>query len=212
VKLLLFRNNSNIYISSFSDQHSDIPMKEPNYDNELVLRLREGEETAFRMVFDMYSAKLYNFSYSFLKNREQCQEIIQEVFLNLWINRARLDDQYPIKALLYTITRRLTLNSLRQISNSRRAMDKLWLNMQQVSNETEERVYLGDLERFTEEAVTKLPKQQQQVFRMSRQQELSYDEIAEELHISRNTVKNHLVAAIKSLRAQFQKAFFIIFF
>lgn len=187
-------------------------MKELNDDNELILRLREGEESAFRRVFDRYSGELYNFSYTFLKNREQCQEIIQEVFLSVWINRGKLDDQYPIAALLYTITRRLTLNSLRQISNSRKAMDKLWQNMQQVSNETEELVHLDDLERFTEEAVTKLPKQQQQVFRMSRQQELSYDEIAEELHISRNTVKNHLVAALKSLRAQFQKAFLSLFF
>ncbi len=67
---------------------------------------------------------------------------------------------------------------------------------------------LDDLERFTEEVLARLPKQQQLVFRMSRQRELSYDEIAEELHISRNTVKNHLVAALKTLRTQLHKALF----
>ncbi|MEJ7694135.1 sigma factor-like helix-turn-helix DNA-binding protein, partial [Daejeonella sp.] len=64
-----------------------------------------------------------------------------------------------------------------------------------------------DLQRFTEKVLIKLPKQQQLVYRMSRQQDLSYDEIAEELLISRNTVKNHLVAALKTLKSQLQKAF-----
>lgn len=179
-------------------------------DFELISRIRNGDESAFRIIFDLYSGKLYNFSFRFLKNKEQCQEVVQEVFLNVWVSRAKLDDQYPIAPYLYTITRRLTLNVLRDIANSQSAMSKLWLNVQKVSNETEEDVLLDDLERFTEQVLLKLPKQQQLVFRMSRQQDLTYDEIAEELNISRNTVKNHLVAALKTLRTQLHKAF--IFF
>jgi RNA polymerase sigma-70 factor (ECF subfamily) len=88
----------------------------------------------------------------------------------------------------------------------------MWLNVKKVSNETEEEVFLDDLSRFTEQVLSKMPKQQQLIFRMSRHQELSYDEIAEELNLSRNTVKNHLVAALKTLRTQFYKAFTILFF
>ena len=181
-------------------------------DFELISRIKEGDESAFRIVFDLYSSKLYAFSYRFLKEKEPCQEVVQEVFLNLWINRAKLDTQYPIAPYLYTITRRLTLNVLRKVATSQCAMNKMWLNVKKVSNETEEEVFLEDLSRFTEQVLSKMPKQQQLIFRMSRHQELSYDEIAEELNISRNTVKNHLVAALKTLRTQFNKAFSILFF
>jgi RNA polymerase sigma-70 factor (family 1) len=181
-------------------------------DFELISRIKEGDESAFRIVFDLYSSKLYAFSYRFLKEKEPCQEVIQEVFLNLWINRAKLDTQYPIAPYLYTITRRLTLNVLRHVTTSQSAMNKMWLNVKKVSNETEEEVFLEDLSRFTEQVLSKMPKQQQLIFRMSRHQELSYDEIAEELNLSRNTVKNHLVAALKTLRTQFNKAFSILFF
>ena len=181
-------------------------------DFELISRIKEGDESAFRIVFDLYSSKLYAFSYRFLKEKEPCQEVVQEVFLNLWINRAKLDTQYPIAPYLYTITRRLTLNVLRHVATSQSAMDKMWLNVKKVSNETEEEVFLEDLSRFTEQVLSKMPKQQQLIFRMSRHQELSYDEIADELNISRNTVKNHLVAALKTLRTQLNKAFSILFF
>jgi RNA polymerase sigma-70 factor (ECF subfamily) len=186
--------------------------KEQICDFELVNRIKEGDESAFRIVFDLYSAKLYAFSYRFLKEKEPCQEVVQEAFLNLWINRAKLDNQYPIAPYLYTITRRLTLNVLRHVATSQCAMNKMWLNVKKVSNETEEVVLLEDLSRFTEQVLSGMPKQQQLIFRMSRHQELSYDEIAEELNISRNTVKNHLVAALKTLRTQFYKAFTILFF
>ena len=181
-------------------------------DFELISRIKEGDESAFRIVFDLYSSKLYAFSYRFLKEKEPCQEVVQEVFLNLWINRAKLDTQYPIAPYLYTITRRLTLNVLRHVATSQSAMNKMWLNVKKVSNETEQEVFLDDLSRFTEQVLSKMPKQQQLIFRMSRHQELSYDEIAEELDISRNTVKNHLVAALKTLRTQLNKAFSILFF
>lgn len=185
--------------------------KHESCDSELISKIRDGEEAAFRIVFDLYSARLYNFSYKLLKNKEQCQEVVQETFLNFWLNRAKLDERYPVAPFLYTITRRLTLNSLRKTANSETAVNKLWFAMQKVSNETEEVVMLDDLRRFTEDVLIKLPKQQQLVYRMSRQQDLSYDEIAEELHISRNTVKNHLVAALKTLKSQLQKAFFLFF-
>ncbi len=161
-------------------------------DFDLISRLRNDDELAFGIVFEKYSGKLYNFSHRFLKNREQCQEVV------------------PIAPYLYTITRRLTLNTLRNIASSESAMSKLWVNMQQVSNETEDEVNLEDLRRFTEEVLSRLPQRQQLVYRMSRQQELSYDEIAEELNISRNTVKNHLVAALKTIKTQLHKALFLL--
>lgn len=181
-------------------------------DFELISGIKEGDESAFRIVFNLYSGKLFNFSYRFLKDKEPCHEVVQEVFLSLWLNRSKLDTQFPIAPYLYTITRRLTLNAIRQVANSQCAIEKMWLNTQKVSNETEEVVLLDDLERFAAGVLAQLPKQQQLVYRMSRHQDLTYEEIAQELNISRNTVKNHLVAALKTLRTHLFKVFTFIFF
>lgn len=176
-------------------------------DFELITRIKDGDESAFRLVFDLYSGKLFNFSYRFLKDKEPCHEVVQEVFLSLWLNRAKLDPQFLVAPYLYTITKRLTLNVIRQVASSQCAVEKMWLNMQKVSNETEELILLDDLERFAASVLSQLPKQQQLVYRMSRHDDLTYDEIAQELNISRNTVKNHLVAALKTLRTHLFKVF-----
>ena len=180
-------------------------------DFELITRIKDGDESAFRLVFDLYSGKLFNFSYRFLKDKEPCHEVVQEVFLSLWLNRAKLDPQFPVAPYLYTITKRLTLNVIRQVASSQCAVEKMWLNMQKVSNETEELILLDDLERFAASVLSQLPKQQQLVYRMSRHDDLTYDEIAQELNISRNTVKNHLVAALKTLRTHLFKVFSFIY-
>lgn len=182
-------------------------------DQELTVFLKEGNEPAFREVFDRYFRRLYTFSFRFLKNREQAEEVVNDALLSVWVNRDKLNTELSVLPFLYTVTRRLALNVLRNIATSQKAVDELWINMQELSNETEETVLLHDLKQFTEQALIHLPSQQQIIFRMSRYDELSYDEIAEKLNISRNTVKNHLVAALKTLRTHFNEsdaAYFIL--
>ena len=172
-------------------------------EKELTGALKAGEETAFRAIFDLYFRKLYNFSFRFLKSREQAEEIVHDALLNLWLNREKLNPDLSVLPYLYTITRRLSLNALRDVATSQKAIDQLWIKMEKLSNETEEAVLLSDLKQFTEQSLANLPHQQQLVFRMSRYEGLNYDEIAAKLGISRNTVKNHLVAALKSLKNHF---------
>lgn len=172
-------------------------------EKQILLALKAGEESAFRTVFDQHFKKLYAFSFRLLKNREQAEEVVHDALLSVWLNRYKLNEELAIAPYLYTITRRLTLNALRHISVSQKMIDQLWLDIEKVSNSTEETILLSDLQRFTDSSLNILPKQQQIVFKMSRYEGLNYDEIAEKLNISRNTVKNHLVAALKTLRIHF---------
>lgn len=173
---------------------------------DIITALKEGNETAFRIVFDLYYTRLFNFSLQLLKDQTQAEEIIQDTFLNLWMNREKLKEDVPIAPYLYTITRRLTLNALRHISVSQSAIDQLKKKAEVMNNDTEETIMLNDLKRCVENGLIKLSPQQRLVFQMSRYENLNYDEIAEQLHISRNTVKNHLVAALKLLREHFDEA------
>ena len=172
-------------------------------ERNVIIALKDGQESAFKKVFDQHFARVYTFSFRLLKNKQQAEEVVNDAFLNVWMNRYKLNENLPVLPYLYTITRRLSLNSLRNIANSQKAIDQLWLQMKRLSNETEEAILLSDLKEFTEKAVVNLPAQQQLVFRMSRYEGLSYDEIAERLNLSRNTVKNHLISALKSLRVHF---------
>jgi len=183
-----------------------MPLYTDTESKKMLIALKRGDELAFRKVFDEHFRRLYLFSFRFLKNKEHAEEIVHDALLSMWTNRNKLDENRSVLPYLYTITRRLALNALRDIATSQKAMDELWLNMEGLSNETEELVLLNDLRKFTESAVVNLPAQQQLVFRMSRYEGLNYDEIAMQLNLSRNTVKNHLVAALKALRVHFNQS------
>ncbi|MEN0052817.1 MAG: RNA polymerase sigma-70 factor [Mucilaginibacter sp.] len=183
-----------------------------DHNEKYAARLKKDDQAAFHEIYRIYSKRLYNFVYSFLKNKELSEEVVQEAFLNLWINRAKLNESYPVGPLLFTIGRRLTLNALRQFTTSKASLEKLWQSITYLHNDTEETILLNNLQDFAETAYKSLPKQQQLVFRLSREEGLSYDEIADRLQISKNTVKNHLIAALKNLRAQFSRSDIVYMF
>lgn len=180
-------------------------------DTSYIISLREGDRAAFTVIFHFYNNRLFSFVYRFLKDREQTEEIIQETFLSLWMNREKIDTQYNMGSYLYTIARRLTLNQIRNTANSDRLKERLWHIIETAQNPTEESVFLADLNRQLEHTISHLPRQQQLIFRLSRQEGLTHEEIARRFSISSNTVKNHLVQALKKMRLKFGQMEYFIF-
>lgn len=188
-----------------------------HHEAKLITGLRNSEEPVFAIVFKNYKTKLYSFAWRFLKDRELSEEIVQETLLTLWSHRLELRVDSPLSPYLYTIARRLTLNALRNMATAAAAREKLWINLNEAHNETEETVMLADLNDFIEKAIARLPAKQKQVFRLSRYEGKSHEEIAALLNISKNTVNNHLVEALKNLRGQIKKSgisyrIFLVFF
>lgn len=177
---------------------------EPTVEVALLIRFREGDETAFKSVYDNFYRRVYQYAYSYLKNREQTEEIVQETFLKIWINRDKLNEQLPLAPYLFTICHRLVLDAFRKAATVNALKANLQKANTETDNHTEEAIIVSDLKRFSERAIADLPKQQQLVFKLSRAEELTYEEIGERLNISKNTVRNHLVVALKSLRTQFE--------
>ncbi|WP_443938300.1 RNA polymerase sigma factor [Pedobacter sp. MW01-1-1] len=173
-------------------------------DYQLIDRLHLDDADAFEVVFKNFKPKLYNFSWRFLRNKAQCEEVVQETFIKLWINRKKLDHNFSLAPYVFTIARRLTLNSLRNRSTASLAIEKFWKDVKYDHNETEEAVFLTDLMGCAEKAISKLPKQQQMVFSLSRNKGYSHQEIALQLNLSKNTVNNHLVEALRKLRTEFE--------
>jgi RNA polymerase sigma-70 factor (family 1) len=169
-----------------------------------IQQLIAGDEAAFDLIYEAYSSMVYRLAFRFLKDAQQSEEIVQECFINLWTSREKLNVAGDIWLYLYVIAKRLSLNSLRQMCQSREFSDKLVNHIATVHNDTEEDLLVSDLEQFTERIINKLPRQQQLIFRLSRVEHLTHKEIADQLQISPNTVKNHMVEALKTLKSQLQ--------
>lgn len=179
-------------------------------DSDLVIRLRNGEEVAFKIIFDRWFKKLYYFSFRYLKSKEEAEEMVQETMLQLWVTREKLDERYPVSSYLYTIVKRLSLNRLKQIASSKSAAEHHFVNLKVTVNTTEDALSLNELKRITAEALALMPEKQQQVYRMSRNEGLSLDEIALSLGILKNTVKKHLSEALKMIRIHFASRYYIL--
>lgn len=180
-------------------------------DSNSIKQLIAGDETAFTLVYTLYSEKVYRLAYRFLKDQEQSEEIVQETFITLWLNKEKLQPEGDMWLYLYVISKRLSINALKLIYRSTDQLRILIQNTVKEDNTTEEDVIAHDLEVFTQKIITKLPPQQQLVFKLSRINGLSHKEIAEELNISPNTVKNHMVQALKTLKAHLNSADLIFF-
>ena len=179
-------------------------------DSDLVVRLRNGEEAAFKIIFDRWFKKLYYFSFRYLKSKEEAEEMVQETMLQLWVTREKLDERYPVSSYLYTIVKRLSLNRLKQIASSKSAAEHHFVNLKVTVNNTEDSLSLSELKRITAEALALMPEKQQQVYRMSRNDGLSLDEIALSLGILKNTVKKHLSEALKMIRIHFASRYYLL--
>ncbi|MCD0488184.1 RNA polymerase sigma-70 factor [Pedobacter sp. MC2016-14] len=174
-------------------------------DAALLLRCRNRDQIAFKAVYNHYHRKVYQYAYSYLKNKEQSEEILQDTFLNIWANIEKLNEKLPFEPYLFTICHREVLDAFRKMATANKLKANLVKTNTEIDNHTENEILLSDLRRFSETAIAKLPKQQQAVFQLSKLEDLSYEEIAQRLNISKNTVKNHLIVALKTLRPQFER-------
>ncbi|MFC6099415.1 RNA polymerase sigma factor [Olivibacter domesticus] len=181
-------------------------------DPYLIAQLKLGSEAAFRKIYQQLHLKVYRFIFALLKDSCQSEEILQETFVSLWVNRQHLKGELPLYPYLYLTARRLTIDAFRKASSEQHFKERLQFLQLDSTNETEEQILMSDLQNLTKEAINILPPQQRIIFQLSRIENLSYDEIALQLNISRNTVRNHLVSALKTLRAHFVKHDIILFF
>lgn len=166
----------------------------------LIERLNQDDELAFRTIYDTLYAKVYRFAFSLTKSRDQADEVVQETFIRLWVNRRDIDGGQSIDAYLFTIARRLVIDMMRSAGSNAALRERLWQRLQLEDNTTEEAILGRNLAEQVAKVIDLLPPQQQQIYRLSREKGLTHEEIADQLHISKNTVKNHLVSALKRVR------------
>ncbi|MBO3271453.1 MULTISPECIES: RNA polymerase sigma-70 factor [Hymenobacter] len=166
-------------------------------------RLRHDDGRAFDALFRHYSPRVYRFAYSYLKTRAAAEEIVQECFLKIWEKRHELRDDVPLKGYLFTTAHHLILNQLRHVQHQVAYQDFL-RHVPPTEGNMEKDVEYAELETVYLAALAKLPPKRRRIFTLSRQQGLSYPEIARELNISVKTVETQMAQALKFLRLYFK--------
>ena len=169
-------------------------------DEELMREIKADNMFAFDVLYKKYSKKLYNFGYSILKSQEEAENLIQDVYLNLWENRYQVEKDSSIKYYLFTIAYNSAISIIRKKARESEFIEYLKylqeINEEPVNMELE----YNELTNKLDEIVQALPQRQKEVYLLHRVESLKYNEISERLHISVNTIENHMSRALKTIR------------
>lgn len=161
----------------------------------LLCRIAEGDEAAFSELFYAYHQRLGAYVYRLTESRPATQEIVQDVFVKIWVRRSGLAGVANFDAYLFTAARNHVFNYIRNMARERSRQAELEV-VTTVEMETPEEDYHSLLD----EAVAHLPQQQQRVYRLHKQEGLSHAEIAERMQLSVETVKKHMSLALRAIR------------
>ena len=161
---------------------------------------QQSLERKFSETFRQYEQPLHTLALRLTKSDEVASDIIQEVFMKLWEHRERIAEIQNLEAWLYRVTENKVIDSLRKAAADRRLREKIWSSLQQIVDEADQPLASREYEQIIRKAIDGLPTQRKLIYRMNKERGLSYQQIAEELNISRHTVKNQLFTAVQSVR------------
>jgi len=181
-----------------------------------IKELRKGSHKAFNAIYDMYADKLYGFVFAHTKSRELSNDLVQETFLKLWTMRESLSVEGSLQAMLFTMSHNKMIDTFRAQLNKVEFED--YIEFSETAdlgdNAIEKKIYYDDFLKALKICKSQLPNRQMEIFEMSRENGKSIEEIALELKISEQTVKNQLTSATKTLKNELLKynlVFLILF-
>lgn len=196
-------------------EQTNIEKHEQEYEQRLIAELKEGSQKAFDEIYRMYSARLFAYCFQFSKTVEDAEEIVQDVFLQLWLYREDIQQTKTLRALLFIMSKNKLINAYRKKVNSVLYEDYVLYNNDFEVIDSSDRLEYMDFVDMLEKEIKKLPDTQQKVIKLSRFNNLSNKEVAQKLELSEQTVKNQLSVGLKALKKHLNKVIeytlFIVF-
>lgn len=167
-------------------------------DQHLLECLRNGDAAAFRTLYEKAAPRLQGFAARFRLSREEADEIVQETFIRIWRHREKIDPSASFSTYLITIAKHLIYNSIKKAGYREAYINEVSVLLKQTSGQTA--LNERELQQEIGKAIMELPEKCRQVFRKSRLEGYSNQQIAEELNISKSTVENQLNKALRMIR------------
>ncbi|MDE1192063.1 MAG: RNA polymerase sigma-70 factor [Arachidicoccus sp.] len=170
---------------------------------DLMQQIADGNELAFKQLFEKFRDKLHVFVKKIVKNKEVAEEIVLDIFTKIWTNRDLAIEITNIERFLFKASVNRSIDYIRAVSKDKILKQVIWDEIQiaDVVN-SDDILITKNLQENVSAAIHGLPPQRQLIFKLNRENGMSYEQIAAELHISKNTVRNHMVEALRFIRTQ----------
>ena len=175
-------------------------MDQCSEDKLITKKLKEGDVLAFDAIFNKYHKKVYYFAYSYLKSKEEAEDVVQEVFFNLWKCRHQINEYYVFSKYLFKITYNETCKKFRKQASDKKQLDMVLQNVPREDSSTNLEIEYNNLLETANLLIAKLPTRQKEILLLSINEHLENEQIANKLHISQKSVSNYLTKAKSSLR------------
>ena len=174
-------------------------------DGVLVQLLKGGDEHAFSSFYDTLWEPLFSFVVRAVKDTDDAMDIVQETFISIWQQRNALESVQSVRSYVFSIARYKALRYIRLNIQKRDYLTSLWQFFDTYTESPEELLTADELQHAIDKQVAKLPPKMREVFLLSRDEHLSYKEIAARLNISDKTVKKQINNSLKMLRLKLDK-------
>ncbi|MET3115650.1 RNA polymerase sigma-70 factor (family 1) [Pedobacter sp. CG_S7] len=165
-------------------------------DQHLVDLLEIDQENAHRLIYQRYSSQLYHSAYNLLRDKQLCEDLVQDLFVDLWIRRHQVEIK-TLKAYLFTAIRN---RSLMKIRAKKIILDVSVIEMLASDYTSDGPLLEKELKKIINKQVKDLPPKCREIYVLSRMEQLSHKEIASVLHISTKTIEKQITIALKRLR------------
>jgi len=172
-------------------------------DEKLLVLIKSGDKEAYAEIYERYWPLLYRHAIKMLRDSDESEDVIQDVFINFWKKAPELQDSTAVGAYLYTATRNRILNLFTRNHVHVNYLNDLGDFMKNGYELTDHLIREKILAGLIEAEIQKLPSRMREVFELKRKQNLSYKEIADQMNISELTVKTQMNKAITTLRSKF---------
>ncbi|MDD3037678.1 RNA polymerase sigma-70 factor [Bacteroides sp.] len=169
-------------------------------DIETVKALQQGDHKAFEDIFITYFDKVKYFLKGILRSESDAEELAQDIFVNLWINRKTVDPQKSFNTYIYTIARNTALNYLKHKLVEEAFIDNCNDLSLKEADSSDEILFAKEINILVEMTVCRMPVQRKKIYQMSRNNGCSNDDIAQKLSLSKKTVENQLSLALQEIR------------
>lgn len=170
-------------------------------------QVKNDDMAAYEVIFKKYFKELYRFAFSYVRDGQIAEEMAQEVFLYIWEKRMQIEIQTTLKTYLYSAVKNKCLNYIKLELSRQQSMSDISKVMLSISGENMDEGESEQLKKYIQNAIDSLPKKCRQIFILSRNAGMTYEEIAKELGLSKKTVENQMGIALKKLRESLEKVY-----
>jgi RNA polymerase sigma-70 factor (ECF subfamily) len=183
---------------------------DPKEISELQFRLRHSDECALKELFDHYSEKLFHLAYAIVHSRELAEEIVEDVFIQVWHKKLKISSLENLTWYLYVITKNISCNYLRKYKKIKHIdLDELALPYLTLCSSPEDLMISNETLQKINKAVNDLPPKCRIIFKLVKEDGLKYAQVAVLLNLTCKTVENQMGIALKKLHASISHSFLI---